>query len=409
MTALGAWAITYAMHSTLLVGAIVVLDRAFGARLALDARERLLRASLVVALITPCVPCGSAWVPVGDGAALAMHGPSRVEAGGGSGAAPAVAPADPAPAWLAGIGIAWLVGAAFGVGRLAWRLRALRVRLGSRALVAGGRAHDALARLSADTGTARGVRLTTAVDLASPIVLRGGEICVPRDLLDVLPAPELEAMLAHELAHVARRDAWWLVAAHAVEAAFFFQPLHRAARRALYSVQELRADDWAVRATGERLALARCLGRLVDRVVPGAALVPAMAIARGGVLARVTRLVRPDDGRALPRGWAPSVVAGIAIAVALLAPRVSASAGAPAPLRPGEARLTFEHDGDVFAVHWRPGRLRYTLNGAAAPPDRVVVDGDTAWLRDRDGVDVGVVRAGAHGASVSSVPPPRRE
>lgn len=400
MTGVGAWVLTYALHSTLLVGAIVALDRAWGRMLALDVREALLKASLAIALVTSLLPWGATWTPIAAAARMPATG-AEAASGGGTGVVSPARPVAHGSVWLAGIGIAWAAGAAFGVGRLAWRLRALRGRFGERAIVTDGRAHATLARLAVGAGLPRDVRLTRVDGLASPVVLRGREICVPGDLLDALPAPELEAMLAHELAHVARRDACWLVAAHAAEALFFVQPLHRIARRALYSVQELRADDWAVRATGERLALARCLGRLVDRMAPRAALVPAMAVASSGVLARVTRLVRPEPRRAWSRAWAPGVVVGLAIAVALFAPRATAASMPLAPL-PGDARLTFEHDGDVFAVHWRRGECRYVLNGAAAPPDRVVVDGEAAWLHDRDGNVVGVVRSNARGVSVAA-------
>ena len=38
-------------------------------------------------------------------------------------------------------------------------------------------------------------------------------------------------MLAHEIAHLVRRDPQWLVLARAIEMVFFFQPLNRLARR----------------------------------------------------------------------------------------------------------------------------------------------------------------------------------
>ena len=66
-------------------------------------------------------------------------------------------------------------------------------------------------------------------------------------------------MIAHELAHVARFDPFWLDFCRLLESVLFLQPLHRLARRQLARCAEFRCDDWAVRETGDRIALARCL------------------------------------------------------------------------------------------------------------------------------------------------------
>ena len=55
-----------------------------------------------------------------------------------------------------------------------------------------------------------------------------------------LDAPQLRAMLAHELAHLERRDPQWLAFACILERAFFFQPLNRLARRGILGSARMR-------------------------------------------------------------------------------------------------------------------------------------------------------------------------
>ena len=56
-------------------------------------------------------------------------------------------------------------------------------------------------------------------------------------------------MLAHEVAHLVRRDPHWLVAARVIETVLFVQPLNRLARLRLQEVAEYLSDDWAMART----------------------------------------------------------------------------------------------------------------------------------------------------------------
>ena len=65
-----------------------------------------------------------------------------------------------------------------------------------------------------------------------------GEICLPQQALTQLDAEQQAALLAHELAHVARRDPLWLLLSGALECLFFFQPLIRVASRRMQDCAE---------------------------------------------------------------------------------------------------------------------------------------------------------------------------
>ncbi len=126
--------------------------------------------------------------------------------------------------------------------------RALRA-LGSRTSLNGTPIGHRLRALLARAGVDRSVELTCSSAIASPVALPGDEVCLPRRALLELQPEEQDSMLAHEIAHLVRRDPQWLVLARAIEMVFFFQPLNRLARRRMQEVAEYLCDDWAVART----------------------------------------------------------------------------------------------------------------------------------------------------------------
>jgi beta-lactamase regulating signal transducer with metallopeptidase domain len=73
---------------------------------------------------------------------------------------------------------------------------------------------------------------------------------------------ELDAVLAHELEHVARFDYLIILLATVLRDAFFYLPTSRKAYRQLQQEKELVCDDLAVRATKRPLALASALTKV---------------------------------------------------------------------------------------------------------------------------------------------------
>jgi hypothetical protein len=104
--------------------------------------------------------------------------------------------------------------------------------------------------------------------VALPALSRAGEICLPERVRAELDGEVQESLLAHELAHLRRRDPLWRLALAAFERIFFLQPLNRIVARQLEAEAEITCDELALRWTaGEResgngLALARCLQKV---------------------------------------------------------------------------------------------------------------------------------------------------
>jgi Zn-dependent protease with chaperone function len=167
-------------------------------------------------------------------------------------------------------------------------------------------------------------------------------IVVGRDLADQLDPEELEGVLAHELAHVKRRDNLVATVLGVLRDLAFFVPGGGWAVAQLQRERERAADQLAVRATGRPGALASGLLRTLETAPtrghahPCAALVPSDTLVE-----RVRDLVddRPAVSR-LRRGSELAAVSGVTVAAVTLAVVVPAAvAGA-------------ERERDAVAVVW---------------------------------------------------------
>jgi HEAT repeat protein/beta-lactamase regulating signal transducer with metallopeptidase domain len=217
--------------------------------------------------------------------------------------------------------------------------------LSDRRTVSDGPLPAMLAGLRRSTGVWQPVRLSATGSVATPLALGRSEICVPECFLDRLGEEEQMAALAHELGHLARRDPTWHLATQTIEAAFFFQPLNRVARLKLRESAEYLADEWAVRQTGSRLVLARCLAQVADWVssVEAPELAGTIAMAEGGspLLARVRRLLEREAEA--PTAPAASKVAAVTL-IALTAGFAPAVSSTVSSIVPSSDEKTLERE-----------------------------------------------------------------
>jgi beta-lactamase regulating signal transducer with metallopeptidase domain len=240
----------------------------------------------------------------------------------------------------------WIASGLLGLAGLFFSWTCLRRRMLGRRPLHDGPLVELLEHLRARAGLSRRVRLSLSPRIAAPFSTGffHPEVCLPTAVQTTLSRAQQEALLAHELAHIVRRDPAWFGLGFVIEKLFFFQPLNRLARRRLSELAEDACDDWAVRWTGARLALASCLTEVAGWIVGERARLvtpPGLAGNRSRLGQRVARLL--DDRRSpaceAPARWWPPRAAG-ALAVATLAvPGVSA-----AEARPGDsdARSAFE-------------------------------------------------------------------
>ncbi len=209
-------------------------------------------------------------------------------------------------------------------------------RIGDRRAVQDGRILDELRLLARNAGFRRTPRLTSTVRISSPIALGVREICVPETALAELDLEQQRSMLAHELAHLARRDPMWLALASLIERVFWFQPLNRIARRQIATSAEFLCDEWAVQRTGSGVALARCLAQVAEWIQASPLGVPVagMAEERSLLVSRVEKLL--EDEKPVKRSRRALAFAAVAaiVATVVVAPSVTGKSVRTAALTP---------------------------------------------------------------------------
>jgi Zn-dependent protease with chaperone function len=151
-----------------------------------------------------------------------------------------------------------------------------------------------------------------------------GIIVVTSGALGILAPTQLDAVLAHERAHLAGRHHLLLGISRGLAATFPSVPLFTRGQAEIARLAEMAADDAAARRTGRR--------PLIEALVAmgtGTAVVPAAALgaASYAVSARVQRLLEPADSSCLARYRVGLLTALIALpAVTALVYALAASA-----------------------------------------------------------------------------------
>jgi beta-lactamase regulating signal transducer with metallopeptidase domain len=112
----------------------------------------------------------------------------------------------------------------------------------------------------------RPVRLLVSGRIASPMAtgFRHPAVIVPSNLLAHFGESELDHVLLHELAHVARRDDWSNLFARCLSAVVGLHPVAAWTLRQIARERELACDDWVVSRIGEARPYAASLARLFE-------------------------------------------------------------------------------------------------------------------------------------------------
>ena len=340
-----AWLLTYLVHSTVILLAVWVI--ASRQRVSVTVRETLWKSALVGGILTASVQTAVTRAPLAGQVRLAprtgVHQPPMLRVSvrdDGTGVPSGIfVMRQPGVRWPSGLVALWLTGAGAGLLWLTFgHARTLRA-LGTRTPLDRSPVSRRLRALLARAHVRRPVELTCSSCIASPVALSGDEVCLPRRALIELEPAEQDSILAHEIAHLVRRDPQWLVVARSIEMVLFFQPLNRLARHRLQEVAEYLCDDWAVARTSRPITLAKCLAAVAEWVgrsprMETPRLEPLSTMVESGGSPLVRRVGRILRGANAPRARTSRVAfVGCASALVLLAgvaPRISiASAAGP--------------------------------------------------------------------------------
>jgi beta-lactamase regulating signal transducer with metallopeptidase domain len=133
-------------------------------------------------------------------------------------------------------------------------------------------------------------------------------VLLPAAALSGLTSDQIEALLAHELAHVRRHDYLVNLLQAAVETLLFYHPAVWWVSRHVRQEREHCCDDLAIAVCGDRAAYAAALADLAAMTTPRFAL----AASDGSLLARVKRILGPPaDRHSAPVGWTPALLVAL--------------------------------------------------------------------------------------------------
>jgi beta-lactamase regulating signal transducer with metallopeptidase domain len=201
----------------------------------------------------------------------------------------------------------------------------------------------------ARVGTSPRVATPTAIGYLHPAVV------LPEGFRARVDASEWDAVIAHECAHLARRDDWAKALQSAIARAAWWLPGLWILGRALDLERELASDEHAAGQTGAR-RYAACLLRLATSRHDPDAVAPALWGRRSHVAIRVERLVRPvADGGPVARAAALGTFTAAAFAVvgvAVLA--VPGTAAAPLHTHVAVARTVPQQASQRVAARVHP-------------------------------------------------------
>ncbi len=249
--------------------------------------------------------------------------------------------------------------------------------------------------VAAKFGFARQValRLVESLDTPAAVGWIRPVVLLPVAIANRMPVELVEALLAHELAHIRRHDYLVNLLQGAVEAMLFYHPVTWWLSRRIRIEREHIADQLAAQAIGEPRRLARALYELSEHAAtpPAPSLAaPSLALAAQGghLMSRIEQLVRPASRRNGGRIAFP-LIGLVAASLAFYAHAQIDGAAKNDPVADGDKanyiRLRDDHKGPSYAIV-RKGREGMTMSGSGDDIDEIraarsKLGSDFIWFR----------------------------
>jgi len=229
-----------------------------------------------------------------------------------------LAEAAPTLDWRAWLFVLWCLGVVGGMARLLQQWRTARILIQNSEPITGAALDEMVARLSHALRLRRRPLLFQSSTVCSPLLLGffRPRIILPSITLSTHTGPQLEMVLAHELAHVRRCDLCWLWLFTFAEILFFFHPLIWLTRREWSVATESACDQLALHITGRAphdygSMLVAVVARLRRRSVP--------AVMSLGMMETATTLKRRLKAMTAKRTWFYTAVGIATVSIATLA------------------------------------------------------------------------------------------
>jgi len=112
----------------------------------------------------------------------------------------------------------------------------------------------------------RRARVLVSREITSPMAVwfLHPAVILPTDLSGQIMPEELDQIVLHEAAHLARRDDWWNLAERLIGAVLALHPIAWWILRQIEYEREAASDDWVVARTGAARPYAETLARMVE-------------------------------------------------------------------------------------------------------------------------------------------------
>lgn len=179
--------------------------------------------------------------------------------------------------------------------------------------------------------TSEDVMIPLATGFVSPVVI------MPASVAATFDRDDLESIVQHERAHIARMDVAGNFIQRVIEACLFFNPWVYVVGRQLSKEREAACDDWVVHATSDPSRYAICLAHLAQgrRHSHALLLTPSVIGSRHALVGRISRMLNGKETSLKVNYFvvaASMVLFGI-LALALQVPNglPSVSAATPSP------------------------------------------------------------------------------
>jgi beta-lactamase regulating signal transducer with metallopeptidase domain len=336
--------------------------------------RKLTRSSLVHALwllvLLKLVTVPALEVPLPTIATPPAPAPARTPELAGVVAVPNAGTPDPALDLRTALALVAGAGALVILTLAAWRIVRFRCLL-RRSATTPDRIQERAARLAVTLGISRPPRIRVVPERIPPAVWPGlgrAEILLPAGLLERLTPHELDALLAHELAHVRRRDHWVRPFELVITALYWWLPVTWWARRNLRVAEEKSCDALVLRTLPERSRdYAEGLLKTVEFLSIRERPVPALAVGAAEtsrLKERIVMILNRDIPHP-PSGATRLSLAVIAVVALLVSPAWVESKAARGHDHEGHAHAAAaerEYVKKMVAVHREELRLEKELN-----------------------------------------------
>jgi beta-lactamase regulating signal transducer with metallopeptidase domain len=276
---------------------------------------------------------------------------------------------EPTLGWIVGF---WITGVVILSLRLTGCLLYLR-RLRSTGLrLVSSRWEEVVLRLKAEIGVRRPVTLVESVVVRVPMVIGSLRpvILVPTAAFSGLAPAHLEAIIAHELAHVRRHDFLVNLIQAVAETVLFYHPALWWVSKQIRIEREHCCDDLGAGACGDSLVYARALAELEGLRCR----IPALALGAtggGALLRRIRRLFEASKPDRRPQRWLGGAASIAALSLLLAAGAAALWAGGqrfePPPEPPEPPQL--EQPERPPEPPPPPARVRVAAITPPEPPD----------------------------------------